>query len=457
MDSEWFDRGWTLQELIAPAAVSFFNHDWQLVGTKLELLESLSEKTGVPSDVLGNTAEPWTYEGSPKKKFAISISKTFAQDTYVRVRDLEDINQGLREEDSGKERLLHFVIEPKSPPVNIIHGFWLRTLQPPGHDVSDVSIVSNSTPLENGYIQQIARKGDSGIVQLQPKPTSFPLNWSRIRWMRFWFSASNDPVVWIGNDTQTEKLRTFYDEMLTIEQSESKVRRGKFKSLHKSFWEAPEGKEKVEFDARDVGHDWPHGNAIIPVNRKKGLHEFILPNLNLQVSVRLQPYHNPKIEASRLNNQGRSQNTTLVWVVDITSPDARRFYPSQPLQMKWSHWFVNLLCFACIQTCQSEGCALCLCCCWCSCKEYAKLHPRYNLTCYDFFYPCCQGRWLKEKEAKAKIAYAKEAGSKIPRLKPGASTVYALTTIRPMYDCQEDCLKWVGTSDYDYKRTMKGE
>ena len=34
---EWFSRGWTLQEMIAPSDVQFFNENWQLIGNKKTL------------------------------------------------------------------------------------------------------------------------------------------------------------------------------------------------------------------------------------------------------------------------------------------------------------------------------------------------------------------------------------------------------------------------------------
>ena len=58
IDSEWFDRGKTLQELISPNEVSFFDHDWEPIGTKGELLEKLSLKTGIPEGVLSHAAKP---------------------------------------------------------------------------------------------------------------------------------------------------------------------------------------------------------------------------------------------------------------------------------------------------------------------------------------------------------------------------------------------------------------
>ena len=49
---EWFSRGWTLQEMIAPSDVQFFNKDWQPIGNKVMLAETLTEITRVPEDIL---------------------------------------------------------------------------------------------------------------------------------------------------------------------------------------------------------------------------------------------------------------------------------------------------------------------------------------------------------------------------------------------------------------------
>ncbi|KAI8289579.1 Vegetative incompatibility protein HET-E-1 [Colletotrichum sp. SAR 10_98] len=48
----WFSRGWTLQELIAPADVRFYQHDWGLVGDKREWYGILSGVTGISSNAM---------------------------------------------------------------------------------------------------------------------------------------------------------------------------------------------------------------------------------------------------------------------------------------------------------------------------------------------------------------------------------------------------------------------
>ncbi|KAI6022057.1 heterokaryon incompatibility protein-domain-containing protein, partial [Pisolithus marmoratus] len=49
---EWFSRGWTLQELIAPKEVEFFNKNWVSIGTKQDLTSTLEDITRIPSEVL---------------------------------------------------------------------------------------------------------------------------------------------------------------------------------------------------------------------------------------------------------------------------------------------------------------------------------------------------------------------------------------------------------------------
>ena len=50
--SRWFTRGWTLQELIAPDSVVFYDNYWRLLGDKTELLEHLNKITRIDQDVL---------------------------------------------------------------------------------------------------------------------------------------------------------------------------------------------------------------------------------------------------------------------------------------------------------------------------------------------------------------------------------------------------------------------
>ena len=49
-ESEWFTRGWTLQELLAPKVVEFLDRDWDPIGSKTQLAEQITAITLISSD-----------------------------------------------------------------------------------------------------------------------------------------------------------------------------------------------------------------------------------------------------------------------------------------------------------------------------------------------------------------------------------------------------------------------
>ncbi|KAJ4141791.1 hypothetical protein NW768_001009 [Fusarium equiseti] len=51
-NSRWFTRGWTLQELIAPTEMIFFDKTWHELGTKVSLVHVLSQRTSIPASIL---------------------------------------------------------------------------------------------------------------------------------------------------------------------------------------------------------------------------------------------------------------------------------------------------------------------------------------------------------------------------------------------------------------------
>jgi hypothetical protein len=51
-NSKWFTRGWTLQELLAPQTVVFFNHEWVEIGTRCTFNQLITSMTGITSNFL---------------------------------------------------------------------------------------------------------------------------------------------------------------------------------------------------------------------------------------------------------------------------------------------------------------------------------------------------------------------------------------------------------------------
>lgn len=69
-NSRWFCRGWTLQELLAPASVEFFSKEEVSLGTKESLEPKICEITGIPAGAL---------RGIPLTDFSISERQAWVQ------------------------------------------------------------------------------------------------------------------------------------------------------------------------------------------------------------------------------------------------------------------------------------------------------------------------------------------------------------------------------------------
>ena len=51
-NSEWFRRGWTVQELIAPPVLLFLSQDWSIIGHKSRFAKVLESSTGIDASIL---------------------------------------------------------------------------------------------------------------------------------------------------------------------------------------------------------------------------------------------------------------------------------------------------------------------------------------------------------------------------------------------------------------------
>ncbi|KAF2730553.1 hypothetical protein EJ04DRAFT_39529 [Polyplosphaeria fusca] len=52
--ARWFKRGWTLQELLAPPQLLFYDKNWNLLGSRNDLCHTISDITGIEPEVLRN-------------------------------------------------------------------------------------------------------------------------------------------------------------------------------------------------------------------------------------------------------------------------------------------------------------------------------------------------------------------------------------------------------------------
>jgi hypothetical protein len=76
--SRWFTRGWTLQELLAPASVEFFSRERKRLGNKSSLMQLIYEITNIPHSAL---------QGDPLSQFSFQERSRWIQHRQTKLED----------------------------------------------------------------------------------------------------------------------------------------------------------------------------------------------------------------------------------------------------------------------------------------------------------------------------------------------------------------------------------
>ncbi|KAK2043679.1 HET-domain-containing protein, partial [Colletotrichum somersetense] len=88
----WFTRGWTLQELIAPKDIEFFNSEWAQVCRKADCLDVLSSITGISYPVLQDSSNLRHTPVAVKMSWAASRKTKRIEDGAYSLLGIFDIN-----------------------------------------------------------------------------------------------------------------------------------------------------------------------------------------------------------------------------------------------------------------------------------------------------------------------------------------------------------------------------
>jgi hypothetical protein len=91
----WFTRGWTLQELLAPKKIKFYNKHWICIGEKENLLEKLTEITNIPEEVLLESNKITSYSIAQRMSWASGRSTTLAEDNGYCLLGVFNVNMPL--------------------------------------------------------------------------------------------------------------------------------------------------------------------------------------------------------------------------------------------------------------------------------------------------------------------------------------------------------------------------
>ena len=468
MDSSWWTRGWTLQELIAPKAASFYDCGWHLIGTKSGLLSEISTKTGIPESILTDPANlhtcsvaqrmswaanrqttreedraysllgifgvylphiygegdnaflrlqeairmkgkdesmfAWgmrigndhrrytglfapspdsyvncgdiistrgstgfrvehgeltitlktlphsmetyyaalscTQRSCPDARICILVSRLSTQNEYVRVnkayRNGKRLIASANLEDF-RARTICIAVDPVEHPVEKTYGFWLRTIEPPGHSACQIRILSRNPSAEADKVYLNDQEcGTAGIVSIEPEVEpehdyrATQKEWSRIRWIMLGFDDDFNPMLLLA------PAKRFYDQCRQL--------------TDKSFEEAVASEARSQarggiFDnewissgagvpaSSDESNRWPTGTSVLKVDNWKGVSGSIKA-LNLGITVYLAPEPSPFVRSEGVNHCQDRQ----IWVVDITNtggPDLETKARSQSECLEW--------------------------------------------------------------------------------------------------------------------------
>ena len=93
--SRWFTRGWTLQELLAPENVVFYDHNWKDCGTKQSLAGIIANTTGIDQRLLSGEARINEYSVAQKMSWASLRQTTRVEDIAYSLLGIFGINMPL--------------------------------------------------------------------------------------------------------------------------------------------------------------------------------------------------------------------------------------------------------------------------------------------------------------------------------------------------------------------------
>ncbi|KAF4879951.1 Vegetative incompatibility protein HET-E-1 [Colletotrichum siamense] len=138
--SRWFSRGWTLQELIAPREVEFYDADWNLRFTKTERTADLSRITGIDEDVLGMRKQLKDVLVGVRMSWAADRETTRSEDLAYCLLGIFDINMPMLYGEGHKafQRLQEHIVgqyrddslfawQSRSPPDQTYRGVFARS------------------------------------------------------------------------------------------------------------------------------------------------------------------------------------------------------------------------------------------------------------------------------------------------------------------------------------------
>jgi hypothetical protein len=93
--SNWFTRGWTLQELLAPSELFFFDRAWKNVGTRRDRSEVIAKITNIPVAALSERFIPSEYLIAEKMSWAANRETKRKEDRAYSLLGIFEVNMSM--------------------------------------------------------------------------------------------------------------------------------------------------------------------------------------------------------------------------------------------------------------------------------------------------------------------------------------------------------------------------
>ncbi|KAK5315542.1 hypothetical protein LTR93_009797 [Exophiala xenobiotica] len=168
--SRWFKRGWTLQELLAPRHVTFFDYQWFEIGTKLTLLDNLSQITRIPHGALLDPSNVYLHSVAERMFWAAHRKTTREEDIAYCLLGIFRVNMPLLYGEGTRAfRRLQLQILSESND----HSIFAWESMPPLDPWESTSRWESMLPWETGLVSILAanpvlfRRG--GIIDVNNK------------------------------------------------------------------------------------------------------------------------------------------------------------------------------------------------------------------------------------------------------------------------------------------------
>lgn len=179
MSSRWLKRGWTLQEMLAPERVEFYDVDWNMFGTKLSLRDEISSITGIRKEVLTSRFDVEASKSkhcvAEKMSWASGRKTTRVEDLAYCLLGIFDINMPLLygEGERAFERL-QFQILAETEDLTLFA--WKRSFPQPwdlNPELPNVDGLLAKSPFDfydAGTYESLMPRPDSTIQRLKDEP-----------------------------------------------------------------------------------------------------------------------------------------------------------------------------------------------------------------------------------------------------------------------------------------------